>query len=88
MVITTQGGPTEARGGELMALDMNNPSIRIGVDCVRQLLETIDYLMITVTYSNINTIDDERYNEINMAVREAKEWIGEEPDCGGGVCRL
>ena len=71
-----------------MALDMNNPSIRIGADCVRQLIDCITRLIDCHDAAVVAKDVEDVYADSAMAVREAKEWIGEEPDCEGGVCRL
>jgi len=60
--------------------------VQIGRDIVRQLIVATTGLLCSldhgITLTEINTDD------VEMAIKEAREWLGESEGCDDGTCRL
>ena len=65
-------------------LDLRNTSIKIGADCCRQLIDVLE----RVRSVGCNCIPREYQEDAEMAISEARQWLGDEPDCEDGACRL
>jgi len=68
-------------GDPMPPLPDSNPNVIIAKDIVRSLLTCIDNMQ-------SDDIEADRLVDFAMAIREAREWLGEEPECKNGVCHL
>ncbi len=74
-----------------MTLETNNPQLRIAADCLRQLVEVTAKFHAVLSHDVSNCAvcyGDIRLDDLEMAIREAREFLGETPDCHNGSCKL
>jgi hypothetical protein len=66
-----------------MPLDLNNTTIKLGRDAMEGLIIALTEALDALEDHDLFGVIHE---DAQMAIREAREWMGEDPECEGGMC--